>query len=436
MAARRAPGSPDPSYFGSGNFDADDFDDGPSVPLVAHDDTQASHGAGAAGSTDLADDVDDFQKGSTGFAPAPQLSPAARRRQWPTGVSPDADGIRIDAIEIALEADYGDKPTGLVSAPAYAFRVTRRKRVLEAKREELRASLVDAEYERDSLVATMVRDLRGKILLTEQGERLFEPVVAIEKTALERRSALAGTSAEYDRRAKELDDQRVAIEGASTQQRGVAEQRRAALSEQRMNFDRADAKMKRLFIEVRAIVEAAEKNPETMTSAQGKRLAALEAEIAQQRPELDALTRAVEAAQAAVTASEGDARQVRRMAREMERTRQALDQEFQKEIGARTQGVSQVDRQRLQAIVAVGCAVLASRGKMVEVADDTLDAISRAEKVVLDRTTSLEKTRRAVSSYDKDAFKQGVAVAAGAVAAVLALILFFALHSGAPPPAP
>jgi hypothetical protein len=133
-----------------------------------------------------------------------------------------------------------------------------------------------------------------------------------------------------------------------------------------------------------------------------------------------------------VSASEGDARQLTRKLREVERARRALDQEFQKEIGVRSQGVSEVDRQRLHAFVAVGCAVLASRGRLVDVPDETLDAITRAERVVLDRTIAFEKTLRAMDAYDREAFKQGVMVVAGVVAALL-IVLFFALRGSAPP---
>jgi len=422
------PGAISQDYFGSATFDADDFDDpaGSALRLDTHDDGQPGLAQAAdGGALDPGDLDDDFARGSAAAAqiPQPQMAKAPRRRAWPTGQAPDSGAIRIDGVEVTLLADFGPKPTSMVGAPAYALRVARRKRVLTAKLKEQAAALSEAEYERDCLVVAMVRDLRGSILMVEEGQKLFEPVLAIERTALERRSALAGANAEYDRRSRDLDEQKAAVERDASARQAAVDQRGAALAEQRRLLERAEAKKKRLFIEIRAIVEAAEKNPETMTAAQGARLAELEAQVAQHKPELEAAARTVEAAQAQLSSAEEEARQATRKVREAERVRRALDQEFQKEIGVRSHGVSEVDRQRLDAFVAVGCAVLAARGKLVDVADDTLDSIIRAEAVVLDRMTVLEKTARALDAYDKGLFKQGVALAAAAAAALIVALI-------------
>ena len=65
---------------------------------------------------------------------------------------------------------------------------------------------------------------------------------------------------------------------------------------------------------------------------------------------------------------------------------------------AQVEGVTEAEQQQLDALTKVGRALLAARGKIVDVASDVLDAISRADGVVLERATELEKHVRALDA--------------------------------------
>ncbi len=347
---------------------------------------------------------------------------------WPTGMSPDTASIRIDAVDVALAADYGTAPAGIFRTPSYALRVFRRKRVLAARVTELAARLTEAERDRDALIVSMVQDLRGRILMTDEGEALFSTVAEIERTALDRRSALAGTSAEYDRRAKELEEHATLLRKEAEAKLSATGQAQTLLDERRHLLDRAEAKKKRLFIEVRAIVDAAEKAATPMTPAQSAKLEQLEEEVSRNKPDLDLRARETAAAQATLDAASAEQQKVARKLRELDRLKKELDQTFQKQIGARSEGVEAANQQRVDAFASVGRAVLAARGRLVAVPAEILDAITRSEKTVLTRATDLEKTLRALDSYDRNASRNGLTVAVAIVGAVLLAVILLARH--------
>jgi hypothetical protein len=149
----------------------------------------------------------------------------------------------------------------------------------------------------------------------------------------------------------------------------------------------------------------------------------LEAEILAQKPEVDATTRGVEASRAVLAAAEADLRKITLGGRELDRLRKAVDAELQKQIGARSQGVTEAEQQRLDAFAELGRKVLAEKGRLVDVRPDVLDAIARADQAVVDRAQELERHVRAREVFDSDALKKGIGILAGAAVALLAIVL-------------
>ncbi|HEX7671060.1 MAG TPA: hypothetical protein VF395_15805 [Polyangiaceae bacterium] len=419
-------------YFGSGNFDEEQL--GTSNLSIALDtgddpakDNQGASSAGAVRTPRAGPGDDDLElyEGSLANAQAAQSAPStpSSKKKWPTGKSPDPAQFRIDAVDVRVTADYGDPPESALAAPAYAIRVIRRKRALDGILKERSLSLADAEKQRDELLVRMVQDLRGKILMVDEGATLFEPIVAIERVALERRSALAGTSAEYDARVADLGERRKANDREMEDQRAVIEQRTASLAEMVRAFERADAKKKRLYIELGGLVSLSEKSGGKLTPQQSASVARLEAEILAQKPEVDATTRGVEASRSVLAAAEADLRKLTLAARELDRLRKAVDAELQKQIGARSQGVTEAEQQGLDAFAELGRKVLAEKGRLVDVRPEVLDAIARADQAVVDRAVELEKHVLARETFDSDALKKGIGILAGAAVALLAVAI-------------
>jgi len=373
------------------------------------------------------DDLDLYE-GTAQNAKAVQSAPAFDRRVWPTGKTPDSAALRIDPVEVSLAADFGSAPSVVLLAPVYALRVLTKKRALTAKVKELSGALDGASKKRDALLVTLVQERRGKILLTEGGEALFEPIVAIERVALERREALSGTNADYGRLATELDTQISSAEAAVVAQEAVVADRRKAVEGLQVAFDRLDAKRKRLYIELTGLVNIVEKAQGKVSPEQTANMTRLEAAIAAQKPELDAADRALSDGKALVVAAEGDLRRLESGGRDLAKKRRALDDQFQKQIGVRSQGVTEADERRMDAFADLGRKVRAEKGRLVEVDSASLDAIARADEAVLARLTELEKFVRAVDAYDADAFKRGIVFAAALAGALVLLVVFFALR--------
>jgi hypothetical protein len=435
-AAAPAPAPPKSAqdYFGSGNFDEDHFGGGgDSLALDTNDDAAPSAAPVHFGDSPLSgadpdgDDLDLYE-GSAENAKAVQSAPAFDRRVWPTGKTADSAALRIDPMEVSLAADYGSAPAVVLLAPLYTFRVLMKKRALTAKVKELSGALDAASKKRDGLLVTLVQERRGKILLKEEGEALFEPIVAIERVALERREALSGTNADYDRLARELDAQIAAAEAAVVAQEAVVADRRKVVEGLQLSFDRLDAKRKRLYIELTGLVNIAEKSQGKLSPDQTANMTRLEAAIAGQKPELDAADRALSDGKARMAAAEGDLRRLESAGRDLVKKRRSLDEQFQKQIGVRSQGVTEADERRLDAFADLGRKVLAEKGRLVEVDSASLDAVARADEAVLARLTELERFVRAVDAYDADAFKRGIVFAAALAGALVLLVAFFAVR--------
>jgi hypothetical protein len=402
-------------YFGSGTFDPEHFGDvgtGPLEPTESTGELPFTGDAvpsGASVALDVAD-LGEHPARTSGRGPA---------EAWPTGRSPESGALIIDPVEVRLAADYGPPPSAGLLSPLYAVRVVRRRGELESTIKRLAVVLAAAETKRDALLAATALELRGKALMVEGGDDLYAPVVEIERLALDRRSSLAGANADYDRRAQEIEHGAEALRREAARLDGAVELAARELSKQRELLERATAKKKRLYIEVRAIMDAAEKSGGAFSSAQSTRIAELEAAVAAHNPELERAQRATEEAEAAHATAEAEGRQVARRLAEASRVRRSLDDEFRKQIGVRSEGVEESERERAQALADVMRRILAGRGRMVDVPKDVLAGIAEADRAVHSGALELEKLVRALDSYDRGAYRRGRVV----IGIVLALAI-------------
>jgi hypothetical protein len=124
-----------------------------------------------------------------------------------------------------------------------------------------------------------------------------------------------------------------------------------------------------------------------------------------------------------LASAEADGKQVERRLIEAERHRSALDQEFQKQIGVRAEGVNESEIARVQALSDVMRKILAARGDIVDVPREGLDGIAKADEAVHARALDLEKLVRALDAFDYDAYARGRLLIGVAVALVIAVIV-------------
>jgi hypothetical protein len=430
LPARSKPPSSDAtsgdSLFGSGTFDAGDFE-GASLDLALDDvpDPRTSLRSPSSGDR-TGDAIERTAQAARSLPPRP----AKDDRQWPTGTSPDSASLGIEPAEVTLTAEYGAPPANPFAAVVYATRVLVRKRALRARVRELDARLTAAERERDKLLSTMLAGVRGVLTGTADGQRLLEPVARIEAMAVERLTALSGASADYERRSAELGREEASLAQERNACAAAVERAAAELAERKHAHQREEAKKKRLYIEVTAILDAVEKAGGVPTAEQAARLAAREADIATHKPDLDRTADAAAAASAAVAAAEATGREVARRARDVERRRTALAADSRKQLGAHSQGVEEAETHLLVATAEAARGVLAARGRLVDVPGGMLEAIQAADKAVAGAARELTRHVLALDAHDHDGLKTGLMTAFGVLAAVLLVAIVLIAMKG------
>jgi hypothetical protein len=406
-------------FFGSGTFDTDDLGDSLDLALDEGGDGATRASGGASGD-------DEIERTAEGARSLP-ARPVVDDGHWPTGLSPSSVSIEIDPAELALTAEYGPAPESAFATPLYAVRTLLRQRALAARVRELGAALATAESARDGLLVALVEMLDPVLRASTDGRRLLDPVIRIEALADERRAALIGVNAEYETKLAGLDAEQAALDADGAAAAKAVEQAAAVLEERRLARDRLEARKKRLYIEVRGVLDAVEKAGGHPTPEQAAIIEAREADVAAQKPELERATQAFEGAAAGRAAAEAASREIARRRTDLARRQASLDAEFQKRSGAHVHGVDEAESHRTQAAVDAARAVLAARGRVVDVPRAQREELSQADDRVAAAARELERHVRAVDSYDRSALTTGLAIVAGAVASVL-LILLLALR--------
>jgi hypothetical protein len=411
------PKEPADALFGAASFDAAHFGGGLDADLGAEQLTTHA--------LSLEEDDDGIERTAASARSLP-VRPRAPERHWPTGTSPDSASIELDAAELAMTSDYGLAPTSYVGALSYAFRVLKRKRVLRARINALDESLLSAERERDDLLIAMVEAQRLELQHSPEGRRVLESLGRIEALANEKRTQLTGVNTEFQKHATGLDEETAALAEEHARNLRDVELARSVLAERQHAFDRVEARKKRLYIEVRGVLDAVEKGGGAPTPPQAAQIAAREAEIAAQKPELSQAENELELAKASVASAEAVGKELQRRGRDVERRRAALAAEARKQIGAHSRGVNEAEAHRSEAVTDAARAVLAARGRVVDVPAATLDGIERADATVAARARELERHVRALDAHDVDAMKKGLVAASAIVFAAILLLGFLA----------
>jgi hypothetical protein len=415
------------SLFGSATFDGD-FE-GASLDLALDDapDLRSSFRAPPSGGH-VGDVIERTAESAQSLPPRSiPARPAKDERAWPTGTSPDSTALAVDPSEVALTAGFGPAPANAFAAIAYATRVVARRRELRARVQELNDRLTDAERDRDKLLSTMLTGVRAELAGSPDGRRVLEPVTRIEAMAVQRLTALSGENADYERRATELSREEVSLQSERDANAKVVERAAAELAARQHEHQREEAKKKRLYIEVTAVLDTVEKAGGRPTADQAAQLATREADIAAHKPQLDRAAEAVATASAGVESAQGTGKALEKRARDLERRRAALAAESRKRIGAHTQSVDEAEAHLLLAAADASRGVLAARGRLVDVPGAMLDAIQAADKMVADRLRELERHVRALDAHDAEGLKTGILTASGILVAVVlvAMVLLF-----------
>lgn len=394
-----------PEFGTSQDFDDDDFDIS-QIEVVGHElgKRAAPKGAPIASSPPAAE--------PRSLAPAQAAEPS----------------IDLDAYEVLAFADYGPIPQKPWESPAYAVRVLLRQRYL-------RQSLVRAraEHERlgnahlDALVA-LVERTRPALEASDDGARLLAPIRDIEQRARSRGEALESTSAEFAAKVAEIDREIVAAEQACTVESEKAAELAAVVERAEGELSRAEGKQKRVDIEIRAAQQAARaaagpdatvappEHAEKLSALAAEREARV-AEVARARGVVDEAKKPLVEQQRVVAGHE------RRIA-EVRKKRKALEEVYQRQMAVRSEGLSEVEKERRAAMADIARRLLAHSRAPID--EGARAAVLSADEARKKANVELEKHVRALDAYDKKRLKEGIAIVGGAFALFLLLLVVLA----------
>jgi hypothetical protein len=362
-------------------------------------------------------------------AVAPRVEPATPELgpSWPTGRAPEAAQLEIDPRQLAILADYGEPPPSAPLTLAYAYRVFLRQRELKRQLLPIVLECERAQAEREATLAELSRALRPTLEQNSEFRRFLAPVLAVEQRAAARGQTLTAVNAELGAANGQLDAELSQISGQLEIEQQLERDAQREYDEREANAKRADAKLKRAQIEIRAVLHVAEQKlgpqggqiPEPEAAQLGslrQRAAALEPEATQARAESEQAQRTLARVRARTQA-------LHQAERQIARKKQALGGAYQKQLSAQQQGVSEAELEQRAALADLARALLATRGT-VDVPEAWLERVrgvsERADALIV----RAEMQRRAIASYDAPRARQGVRLVCTAVGL---LCLLFAL---------
>ncbi len=367
-----------------------------------------------------------LELGAENARPGVSSNLQAPRTAWPSGRTPDPTQLKLDPIEIGILADYGEAPKAIQLTPGYAFRVFTRQRALKRQLLSLAAQSERAQFEREATLAELARSVRPAAEQNDQFKRFLTPLVELEQVASQRGQALSSINAQLNAQTGELDANLTQIAGQISAQEQVEQAASQQYDEREAAAKRADAKLKRVHIEMRAVTQVAEQKlgpqggaipePEARQLHELKQRAqGLEPEVLQTRAELARAQSVLEQARAKLDA-------LRHSDRQTSRRKHALGEHYQKEVQVRAAGVNESEAQQRKALADLGLAVLAAQGT-IDVPEAWLEQVRAVSARADQLLTRLELQHRAIDAYDRARVAQGVRLTLTVLAVLVVLIV-------------
>jgi len=372
------------------------------------------------GSTfDFGDELGDFE--------LERKAPANLGPNQPTGRAPDLAKLAFDPREIAILADYGDAPDNAAGTLAYAYRVFTRQRELKHELVPIATECERAEHEREATLAELARALRPALEQIQEFRRFLAPVLEIEQRTAARGQALNSINAQLGAQHAELDAELARVESQIEAEQRAESDAQRVYDEREASERRADAKSKRLQIEMRAVTQVAEKKlgpaGGPLPAAEAAQLAELEERAQLMQPEVHALRGALEQAKLTLNQARARVEASRQTQRQIARKKQALGGAYEKELSLRAEGVTEAELEQRAAFVELARAALGSPGTMA-IPEAWLERVRRVSERADALSVRAEMFRRAIAAYDARRARQGVQLACTALGLILALFAF------------
>jgi hypothetical protein len=354
-----------------------------------------------------------------------RAEPSNREPAWPSGRTPEAETLTIDPVEVTILADYGVPPNSVYLTPGYAYRVFTRQRQLKQRLAVLCVERDQAQAEREATLADLASSVRPAAEQVDAFKRFLVPLLELEQVASQRGQALSSVNAELNAHSGAIDNELTQLAEQLTAEQKLEAEAARVHGEREQLAQRADAKLKRVHIEIRAVTHVAEQklgpqggqipDPEaTQLTSLRQRADAMQPELARTKADLEQAKLALGQARARLDT-------LRQAERQSLRKKQALADHYRKELQVRSVGLSESEQQRRSALADLGRAVLAAQGS-VPVPAPWLERVrsvsARADQLIL----RCEAQRRAQGAYDRARVAQGVRLVCTALALVVLLV--------------
>lgn len=364
---------------------------------------------------------DDFEQGGFAKLPAIEVEQVERRsNERVTAKESLPDETKRKELEESTRvvelAAYGSQPQGIIACARYAVHVTTRIIALHRGRKDALGELKKRADELHDAFVTM-----GSALMKLSADKRLEPLRSKVAKVLDEQSKVEAASTSVER--TRGDNQRAvsALDEEAAQLRKklepyVARERDALAAQRKADEEvrRAQAMLKRVEIELRAIVDAG-------TNKDPGRILALNEQQEQRRGVVDALTPALMLANDEL----GQAR------RELALQRGALDaleerrKQLNNEAAARE---ATVEGQKKMADGALSHALRelaegAREQKLTALVQEPSKLVSQREQAWQEANTVVNRHDRALKLYDKQAVIKGYVLMVGIFAALIALFV-------------
>jgi len=345
---------------------------------------------------------------------------------WPTGRALDSTRLKLDPVELVILADYGPIPKAIQLTPGYAYRVFRRQRELKRQLLSVAAECQRAELERAATLAELARAVRPAAEAIESFRRLLAPLVELEQVASQRGQALSSINAQLAAQSADFDANLAHITAQISSQEQLERDALRVCDERDALAKRADAKQKRVHIEIRAVSQIAEQKlgPQggPIPEAEAAQLAALRQRARAMKPEAEHAQLELDQAKHALGQVRAQLDVLRQSERQALRNKQALAGHYQQELLTRSQGLTESEAQQRTALAELARGVLAAPGSLA-IPDAWLERVRRVSERADQLIVRRETLRGAIESYDALRVAQGVRLACTLLAVVSLLIV-------------
>jgi hypothetical protein len=336
-----------------------------------------------------------------------------------TSFPPDAQGSDLSPSEVALLADYGPAPNGIVGTVPYAILVLTRRRALQKSLSDLRRLHVTADADaKEALV-----DL-GRALHANKDAELLSSLSSFMVTADETGRVAGQRTEEWEKSRQTADAQRGSLAAKIEQAERAAgpyrdrETKLATQMNVRENeLRRAKAKLQRAEIELRNLA----------TTPEPSRQPLLEAERDARRAEVDKAQGHVDELAPQLAAARRELTVMLQAINDLETQRRTVDQAQHRTERVHLSSAGEAEKHYHAAV-----SHLAEQALVRKVADAV--APEAAKNARLKQATSDARAKEirvheaALLAYDRPSLQKGLTILGVAAAAILAMILFVILR--------